>query len=158
MIVPGKRCSIVRTTGPESGVAGDGAAGHRERAVLDHEHAAASFVSVVNGVVRDRAARHLKRAECVHEHAAAAVAGDVPGDRAALEAEHGVASNVHAMVSAARHGACGEAVREREVAAGADVEDLLAAVEGNRVAVQVERDGVRDRQHRVAVRSGHVVR
>ena len=51
-----------------------------------------------------------------------------------------------------------ECVGEREVAAGGDRDDPEPLVGVERVAVQVERDVVRDRQRRVILRRGHVVR
>ena len=92
----------------------------------------------------------------IHEHAAA-VAGRIAGDDAAGHRERAAAVYVHAA-AAAGHDARGEAVGEREVAAGTDIDDAAVAVVRDRVSVQVERDGVRDRQGRVAVRRDHVVR
>ena len=126
----------VHSTAGTSRVAGDCAAGHRERAVRDHVHAAAYVVSAINGIVSDRAARHLERTEPVHEYAAAGEVGCVPGDRAVLEAEHGIAPHVNAVVASC-HGTSGEAVGEREDSAGTDTEDLALTVVRERVPVQV---------------------
>ena len=154
------------------GVAGDdGGAGYPERGAFAHVHAAAAVaVPGSSGgypearccgfgaafVAGDRAAVHLEHAAPTHEDAAAGVAG-VARDQAAVHREDAALGHGHAAAAARDGTRALDAVREREMPAGAHEEHRELAVARERASGEVEHDVVRDRQGVVVGHRGAAV-
>ena len=142
-------------------IAGNLSAVQCERGAGIDAHTATAASSASGEVVRDRASIHRKCAVTVHEHATAGIGG-VSGDHAAIHRERGVSAHAHAAAllgaAAGDRAGRGDAVGEREVAAGGDGNHRVAAVARDRVSGEVEEDRARDNQGRVALPGGDVVR